>query len=204
MLKKLEPERPVHEPWQEQTIEHNIEWEPRMEDSYNGAAAGGVFGPSSALLQIARQGCLASMFFFIFPLTLFNYIAFRTRAYAYTDWVVPKPRMDRSGQTTKRPILSAVFRKKGEQLPANARHRCISKKQYKVTANFIIAWIGILLAAGAYCAGGDNNRCIKCIYRSSPYGISVPWIQNTMPENAFRFLRNFIHFSNTRDQKPKR
>jgi hypothetical protein len=24
-----------------------------------------------------------------------------------------------------------------------------------------------------------------------------------MPENAFRFLRNFIHFSNTRDQKQK-
>jgi hypothetical protein len=63
MLKKMEPERPVHEPWQEQTVEHNIKWEPRMEDSYNGAAVGGVFGPSSALIQIARQGCLASMFF---------------------------------------------------------------------------------------------------------------------------------------------
>jgi hypothetical protein len=54
MLKKMEPERPVHEPWKEQTAEENVSWEPRMEDSYNGAAAGGVFGPSSEILLLAR------------------------------------------------------------------------------------------------------------------------------------------------------
>jgi hypothetical protein len=52
MLKKMEPDHPVQEPWKEQTAEDNIEWEPRMEDSYNGASAGGVFGPSSSMLQL--------------------------------------------------------------------------------------------------------------------------------------------------------
>ena len=140
MLKKMEPDRPVHEPWQEQTAEENIEWELRMEDSYNGASAGGVFGPSSVMLTLARKGCLASMFFFIFPISLFNYIAVRTFAYAYTDWVVPTPRKNKGGKTTKRPIIP-VFRKKGEQIPANACHCCLpnNKKRYKVTANFTIA-----------------------------------------------------------------
>jgi hypothetical protein len=62
MLKKLEPSRPVHAPWFEQTAEDNVSWEPWSDNNYNGASAGGVFGPSGAMLQLARKGCLRCSF----------------------------------------------------------------------------------------------------------------------------------------------
>jgi hypothetical protein len=77
MLKKLEPSRPAHAPWFEQT-------EPRSDDNYNGASAGGVFGLLTAMLQLARKGCLASMFFvllylptIIVPLHSFSHASVR-------------------------------------------------------------------------------------------------------------------------------
>ena len=48
---------------------------------------------------------------------------------------------------------------------------------------------------------GDNNRGIDAIYSNASYGVSIPFIQNTMPQTAFVFLRNFIHFSRTKDQQ---
>jgi hypothetical protein len=160
LLKKLEPSRPVHVPWFEQTAEDNVSWEHRSDDNYNGASAGGVFGPSAAMLQLARKGCLASMFFFIFPLLLFRYIAFRTQAYAYNEWVVPTAHKDKHGNTTKHPILTAI-------IPS-----CKTGMIYSVTANFLIAWIGILNCCGAFFTG-DNNRGVNCIYTNPPHGVSV-------------------------------
>jgi hypothetical protein len=125
ILKKLEPSQPVHAPWFEQTADDNVSWEPRSDDNYNGASAGGVFGPSAAMLQLARKGCLASLFFFIFPLSLFCYIAFCTQAYAYNEWVVPTARKDKHGDTTKRPILTAIFPSRRSKLPPDARKRSI-------------------------------------------------------------------------------
>jgi hypothetical protein len=84
MLKKLEPSRPAHAPWFEQTAEDNVSWEPRSDDNYNGASAGGVFGLLTAMLQLARKGCLASMFFvllylptIIVPLHSFSHASVR-------------------------------------------------------------------------------------------------------------------------------
>jgi hypothetical protein len=142
------------------------------------------------------------MFFFIFPLSLFRYIAFRTQVYAYNEWVVPTARKDKHGNTTKRPILTAIFPSRGSNLPPDARKRCKTGKIYSVTENFIIAWIGILICCGAFFTG-DNNRGVNCIYTNPPHGVSVPWIQNAMPHHAFNFLRNFMHFLKTKEQKKK-
>jgi hypothetical protein len=50
---------------------------------------------------------------------------------------------------------------------------------------------------------GDNNSGDNCIYTNPPHGVSVPWIQNTMPRNAFTFFWNFMHFSKTKEQTKK-
>ena len=74
-----------------------------------------------------------------------------------------------------------------------------SPKQPSVTANYVLAWFGILLMCDAYFAGDINNG-INCVYRDHPYGISVPFIKNTMPRESFRFMRNFIYFSDRNDR----
>ena len=75
-----------------------------------------------------------------------------------------------------------------------------SQQSFTVTATYILAWFGILIICGAYFKG-DTNRGINNIYCSPPYGISIPFNQNTNP--AFTFIQNFIHFSDARDRKPK-
>ena len=65
---------------------------------------------------------------------------------------------------------------------------------------FILAWLGVVMYAGAF-FNGDNNRDIDVIYSNASYGVSVPFIQNTMPQKAFIFLRNYMHFSHTQDQR---
>ena len=44
---ELEPERPVHSPWIEQTKENNFEWTPPANDSYTGFAGGPLVGPTT-------------------------------------------------------------------------------------------------------------------------------------------------------------
>ena len=131
-----------------------------------------------------------------------KYIAARTTNYAYNDWVVPTAQLDRDGDTARRPIMSAIFPKKGESLPTNACHHCLvtkHNKKYQVKEHFVFAWLGALMSVGAF-FNGDNNRGIDAIYSNASYGVSVPFIQNTIPKNAFNFLRNYIHFSRTQDQ----
>jgi hypothetical protein len=98
--------------------------------------------------------------------------------------------------------MSAIFPKRGESPPANARHCCLvtkHQKKYQVTEHFVLAWLGALMSIGAF-FNGDNNRGVDAIYSNASYGVSLPFIQNTMPQNAFIFLRNYIHFSRTEDQ----
>jgi len=80
MTKKMEPLRLVHLPWKEVSRENNITWEPLGIDSYEGAEAGGRCKPSSKIMEVARTTkSLASIFLFIFPLKLIEYIAKLTR-----------------------------------------------------------------------------------------------------------------------------
>jgi hypothetical protein len=54
--------------------------------------------------------------------------------------------------------------------------------------------------SGAY-FGGKNNCGINNIYQNAPYGVSIPFIQNAMPRDAFDFMRRYIHFVNNRDRR---
>ena len=78
MAKEFEPSRPVHESWVEsKEANNNIEWEPRREDTYSGSQAGGRCGPSNGA-ETAVQAGLASLFFFICPIKMFEGIAVAT------------------------------------------------------------------------------------------------------------------------------
>jgi len=56
----------------------------------------------------------------------------------------------------------------------------VGKKWKDVIPGFICAWIGILLARGAH-----NIHCPSLYWKSAPYGLSIAWIQNTMPCDSF-------------------
>jgi hypothetical protein len=194
MTKQLEPSRPVHKPWQEFDPENDIHWEPKESDKYTGASGGAKEGPTLGADVAAVIG-LSQLFFYILPLPLFTYVADATKKYAYHDWVVPKDRLDRDGNTTVRPILSPITVGEGETLPPIARHRPDkSPVSPSITCYFILAWLSIVILAGAY-AGGNNNRFIRNVYRNSPYGICIPFIQNAMTEHNFTFVRRFLHFA---------
>ncbi len=205
MSRLLEPTRPVHDPWFELTTNDDFTWSLSPEDEYLGPSSGGVWGPSSAMLQLARKGDLAEMFLAIFPLDVLKYIAERTIAYAYEEYVVASYRYDRDGNITKRPILQLFVPSRSNPLPPNARHRWKQMKngrKFDVTEYSILAWLGSLMYAGAF-FHGDNNRGVDSIYATADNGLSIPFIRNTMTTHAFRFHRNFIHFSDSKKQKSK-
>jgi len=151
------------------------------------------------MLQLAQSGDLPAMFLGIFTLDMAKFIAKRTKEYAYTDWIVPSVRLDRDGNTTRRPIMKAIFPQRGESLPLNAHHRCAvsgTRRQFTITEHFVLAWLGSIIYAGAL-FHGDSNQGIDAIYTDSSYGIGVPFIRNIMTQDAFIFMRNYIHFSRT-------
>ena len=144
------------------------------------------------MLELCRGGDITAKFLSIVTHDTLKFVASRTKYYAYIDWVVPALRLDRDGNTTRRPIMKLIFPSRGESLPLNACHRCVvskTKKRYDTTEDFILAWLGGLICSGAY-FNGDNNNSIHSI------------IQNTMPQKTFIFLQNYFHFSRTQDQKP--
>jgi hypothetical protein len=116
---------------------------------------------------------------------MFEGIAVATDRYAYKEWVVPKPRRDKDGNVSKRPILVPWIRRdQRDKRPAEARHRADNSNfKPRITFEYILTWIAILILPGAY-FGGKNNRGINNIYRNAPC-----------------FMRRYIHFVNNRDRR---
>ena len=202
MIKKLEPSRPVHDPWKEQKKASSIEWTPLSEDSYNGSQSGGRLGPSKKMMDVARgSNSLADLFLLIFTINLFGYIAEMTENYAYKEWVTETERRDRDGKPTKKKFFVPFHRRsKRESLPAGARHRADNARtKYTITPYFIMAWVAIAIISGAHFGDRRNHRKV---WMNAPYGISIPYIQNAMPRDAFEFMRRYIHFTDNKDKKP--
>ena len=93
--------------------------------------------------------------------------------------------------------LTYTIRKQGEkvEIPTNplvpgCRHRA-AKDTWDFITGYIICWIGILVYHGSVGSG----KYVTNYWRSMPYGIYAPWIQNTMPVNVFERCRRFIHLS---------
>jgi hypothetical protein len=69
----------------------------------------------------------------------------------------------------------------------NRRHPADNKQvRYSITSGFIITWIGILILQGAHF--GSDKRTSRKMWQKAPYGLSLPYVQNSMSRNAYEFL----------------
>ena len=75
----------------------------------------------------------------------------------------------------------------------------ITSKRSNITVGFIICWIGILIINGSHF--GATKKESRKLWAKPSYGISIPYMSNTMPINAFEFLRRYIHFCNNSKRK---
>ena len=190
--KCMESSRDVHKPWSELN-ENSESWKPRHQDTYAGPYGGGNRGPSSKIIEIAQKptSTLATIFFALFPISIFKAIVKHTDIYAYKAYVKSCSSLDRDGKPMKKKHFVACNRK-----DKDARHR--ASEEFKITLGYIIAWFGILIYHGALCPNQKMNY-----WREMPYGIYCPQIQNAMSRNAFEFLRRYIHFDDNRNAKSR-
>ena len=200
--KELEPFRPVHSPWVEQTKENNFEWRPPEDDSYTGFAGGPLVGPTTYVQGIAmRTQNLASIFLAILPLTFFSKVSELTDKYCYKDWVVEKTATDSDGNLKKRPYLKTVpAMTDGQPTPGRHHRMDCNQDKWKITPGFVICWVAIIIIQGAHF--GSDKKSMRKMWQRPPYGISIPYVQNTMRRDAFEFMRQHIHFTDNY-QRPK-
>jgi hypothetical protein len=65
--------------------------------------------------------------------------------------------------------------------------------RWDINPGFIICWIGILILQGGH-FGSEKWTVIK-MQQGSPYGLSIPYVRNSMQKDAFEFLHRNIHFA---------
>ena len=202
-MKRMEPVRTVHEPWQEVTRDADITWQPDKQDRYTGPEGGGKPGPSQKMIAVARKGTsLSAIFLAIVPLTFFVRVAELSEKYCYKDWVVEKERDDRDGNRMKTKYFQACPAKTNGKPTPGRRHRADNEtKKYTITPGFVLCWFGILILNGAHF--GDRKRDSRKLWRKPPHGISLPYVQNMMSRNAYEFLRRHIHFADDSKRKKK-
>jgi hypothetical protein len=78
----------------------------------------------------------------------------------------------------------------------NARHRSIGN-WIPVTAGFIIVWLGAAIILGA-----TKLRSADMMF-STHYNTNIPYVQNALGRDAFRQIRQFIHFADNNAQPKK-
>ena len=136
----MEPIRPVHAPWREQTRGDSVTWSPGRADQYTGPDGGPPAGPSQKMIEVARTAqTLACLFLAILPLSFFEKVAKYTYKYCYEDWVVEKVAKDRDGNEKKKKILVDCPAKTNGSNTPGRRHHCDKEKvKYKCenTQNF--------------------------------------------------------------------
>ena len=203
MRKTMEPLREVHTPWLEikdhKDASNNFTWKPRREDTYEGSEGGPKAGPSNTIINEARKNdaSLVTLFLVILPITFFLNISKMTQLYCYEEWVVETERRDRDNNIMKKKRLKICDRS-----TPNSRHRTENeKKKYEITPGFIMAWMSILIIMGAHF--GSSKRDTRKLWKNSPYGLSIPYVQNAMPRNAFEFMRRYIHFADNSRRNEK-
>jgi len=186
--KEMEPTRPVHSPWIEISKEKDVRWSPTGDDVYTSSAGGGNVGPSSEMQEVIRStDSLAAIFMFMVPLTFFTRVAQFTDKFCYKDWVIEKFGKDRDGDKKKRRHFVHVPAKQGRHTTPGRRHRADKeKKKYNITAGFVICWVAALILQGAHF--GADKRSAGKLWRAQPYGISIPYLQNTMTRDAYIFM----------------
>ena len=196
--KEMEPTRPVHAPWTEQTKENNIKWKESRQDQYDGPLGGPKCGPTNYIKDAVRNATsLACVFLAIVPLAFWTKVANLSNKYFYEDFVVETTAHDRDGKEKKKKFLKSC----SDDTPG-ARHRGDKERiKYKWTPSFAICWVAILIIQGAHF--GSHKRSSRKMWRSAPHGLSIPYIRNSMRLDAYEFARRSIHFADNAEQVPQ-
>ena len=138
---------------------------------------------------VRNAATLACIFLAMVPWVFFLMVAERSHQYAYEEGVVEKEGNDRDETAKKKKYLESCT----EHTPG-ARHRADNaRKKYKFTPGFVLCFFGMLILQGAHF--GSNKRHGRSMWRSPPYGFSLPYVRNAMPCNSYEFMRRFIHFA---------
>ena len=119
------------------------------------------------------------------------------------DWVQAKECLDHDGTKTNSKYLAPIWQsnKSDKQPTSDARHRADKEqKNYSITPYFVLAWLGILIIMGGKFGDRQNQ---DTILKEMPYGIYLPYIQTTMPRDAFQWMRRYIHFTDNSKCKNK-
>jgi hypothetical protein len=66
-----------------------------------------------------------------------------------------------------------------------------------VTAGFIVLWLGAAITLGA------TKLCSADMMFSTQYNTNIPYVQNSLGHDAFRQIRQFIHFADNNTQPKK-
>ena len=61
--------------------------------------------------------------------------------------------------------------------------------------------VALLILQGAHF--GTDKRSARKMWRGQPYGVSIPYIRNTMTRDAYIFMRQCIHFADNSTRKEK-
>ena len=64
-----------------------------------------------------------------------------------------------------------------------------------------MSWIVMLILQGAH-FGADKRSAAK-LWRAPPYGLPIPYLQNSMTRNPYVFMQQYIHFTDNATQKSK-
>ncbi len=84
--KTMEPNRPVHHPWIEQSTTSNFEGSPPEPDSYTIPHGGPPYGSTQFMKDIVRLADnLALVFLAILPMPFFVHVAAMMKKYCYED-----------------------------------------------------------------------------------------------------------------------
>jgi len=75
------------------------------------------------------------------------------------------------------------------------------RKKYTITAGFVTCWVAALILPGAHFGAG--KRLAGKLWQAQPYGISIPYLQNSMTRDACIFMRQYIHFADNSMRQPK-
>ena len=145
---------------------------------------------------------LATLFMFIVPLSFFVQVAKWTEKYCYKDWVVESFGKKRDGETKKVRHFVDIPATLDHSTYPGRRHRADNeKKKFVISPGYIICWFAILILQGAHF--GSHKPPATYLWREQPYGINIPYIQNTMTRDAYIFMRRYIHFCDNSKKKEK-
>jgi hypothetical protein len=135
--------RPVPNGLVKETAGDETEWEPLPAHSYFGREGGPKHGPSKPARDaaMAPDAKIMVLFLFLIPLELLKRIVEHTHNYARCDFVRPVGATDQNGKARKKCGIN----------DEGARHKTTKGlATVSMTVGYLLAWIGMLIAIGAY------------------------------------------------------